>query len=640
MKAAIIAGGKGTRLQHQYTVPKPLVPVGGKPVLQYQLELLSRFQITEVVLLLGHGSEQIMDFCGDGSRWGLHIEYSIEPEPLGTAGAVRYAAAHFSDDFLVMHADLVINMDLRRFIRYHRNNKAEATLAVHPAEFPSESDLLDCDENGRITAFYPRPHRNGNWYRNLAAASVYILSPAIVQGIPEGPQDFIQHVFPALYPTHTLFAYNTVEYIREMPSPARVEQVARDMESGRFSLASYEHQQKAIFFDRDGVLNLDPGFVKLPDELLLYPFAAEAVRLANQSVYASVVITNQSGIARNMYTEQDLRQVHNKLEWLLGQEGARLDAIYYCPHHPDLTLEGGNPQFCQVCDCRKPKPGMLLKAARAFCIDLRESWMIGDTHRDIEAAKAAGVTPVGVRTGKSLSDTDEKPDFFFDNVLDAVDFIVNNPCEELFIEIYRQYLQHRNERGDRPFVIAIGGNSGSGKSTVAASLRKKFNDIEETALSVHLDHWIKPAHLRNANENVFSRFRLDDLDEDMEALLQGEIISIPKYDMQSRAHKGHILYGLGASRIVIIEGVPALASAVCNAHAHLKIFCDVPEDLYRQRFFARYIWKGFDEQIIQQLFEERKNDERPFIDPLRTRADIIFTLNAENHDRLRRNKQD
>lgn len=265
--------------------------------------------------------------------------------------------------------------------------------------------------------------------------------------------------------------------------------------------------------------------------------------------------------------------------------------------------------------------------------------MIGDSGRDLEAAKAAGVTPVGVRTGNSLSDTDEKPDFFFDNVLDAVDFIVNNPCEDLFIEVYKEYLAHR-DKSTRPFIIAMGGNSGSGKSTVAASLKKKFNDIEETAIIVHLDHWIKPAHLRRRDENVFSRFRLDDLDEDMEALLQGEIISIPRYDMQSRKHKGHILYGLGAARIVIVEGVPALASAACRSYAHLKIFCDISETLYRQRFFARYIWKGLDERIIQALFEERKNDERPFIDPLRGEADIIFTLNAENHDRYRRNSND
>lgn len=639
MKAAIIAGEQLNRLQETFSVPGVLVPLAGKPVLEYQLELLSRFRISEVVLLLGQDAAAVMDFCGDGSRWGLHLEYSVAPRPMGTAAALRFAASHFSDDLLLIHGDMALNMDLRRFIRYHRNNKSEATIAVRPQPHPAGHTLLRCNPEGRVDAFYPPPHNvTDNWPRNLASAAVYILSSALLRHIPDTEScDMENDLLPALVTGHRLFGYNTTEYMRRVKSAADADAVSRDIDSGRFSLASYEHAQKAVFFDRDGVLNPDPGFLKSPQQMELYPFTAKALRMVNESVYTSIVVTNQSGIARNMYTEADLRLIHNKMEWLLAEEAAYADAIYYCPHHPDKSLPGEASAYHMVCDCRKPKPGMLLKAARMYCLDLRESWLIGDTQRDLEAAKAAGATPVGVRTGRSLSDTDEKPDFFFDNVLDAVDFIVNNPCEDLFIEVYRHYLQHRNSRPGTPFIIAMGGNSGSGKSTVGASLKKKFNDIEETAHIIHLDHWIKPAHLRNAGENVFSRFRLDDLEEDLEALLQGEIITIPKYDMQSRAHKGHILYGLGAARIIIIEGVPALASEVCRKQAMLRIFCDVSEELYRQRFFARYMWKGLDEAIIQQLFEERKNDERPFIDPLRKNADIIFTLNAESNDRIRRN---
>lgn len=626
MKAAIIAGGKGSRLKDTYSVPKPLVLINNKPIIEYQFELLSQFGIRDVVLLLGYGAQEIMDFCGDGSKWGLNFTFSVEEEPLGTAGALLHAKNHFNDDFLVLYADVAMQMDLHRFIRFHRTNHSKATLAVHPNDHPFDSDLIDCDNENRITAFFPKPHTAGVYYRNLVNAAVYILNPSVFEFIPtDRPSDFGKDVFPNMVGNVPMFAYNTIEYIKDMGTPQRVKEVEEVMASGRWERASYKTPQKAIFFDRDGVLNLDPGFVKNPEEMMLYPFTAKAVKLANKSDYASIVITNQSGIARNLYTEEGLRQIHNKMEWLLGEEGAKLDAIYYCPHHPDKGFPEENPALKIDCDCRKPKPGMILKAAREFCINLPESWMIGDSGRDMMAAKAAGVTPVAVRTGNGMEESVEKPDFFFDNVYDAVDFIVNDPCHNLFIFLYEKY---NLENHDTPFIIVVGGNSGAGKSTVAASIKQKFSKMGLSTCLVHLDYWIKPAHLRGENENVFDRFRLDEMEEDLQSFLDGEIISIPKYDRFSRSHKGHVSLGMGKSQVVIIEGVPALACTPIMNVAKVKIYCDMDEELYRERFYARYIWKGLPEEEIEKLFEERKQDERRHIDQTKSVANIVFKLNT------------
>ena len=148
--------------------------------------------------------------------------------------------------------------------------------------------------------------------------------------------------------------------------------------------------QKAVFLDRDGTINKYVGFLRDIDDFELLPGVAEAVKLINASGYLAIVVTNQPVIARGEVTVPQLQEIHNKMETLLGAEGAYLDAIYYCPHHPHKGYEGEVPELKIDCDCRKPKPGMLLKAAEDFNIDLSQSWMIGDGENDIKAGKAAG----------------------------------------------------------------------------------------------------------------------------------------------------------------------------------------------------------------------------------------------------------
>ena len=198
---------------------------------------------------------------------------------------------------------------------------------------------------------------------------------------------------------------------------------------------------------------------------------AEAIKKINSTEYISVVVTNQSAIARNLVTEAGLRIIHNKLESLLGNEHAKLDAIYYCPHHPHGGYEGENVALKIDCDCRKPKSGMLLNASKDFNIDLKKSWMIGDTERDILAGKNVGCTTIGVDTGMGVRHTHTKPDYVFADVLEAVNFIVDESLLPIFNQVYERFQQHQS---DKPFVINIGGNTRSGKSTLATYLQKKF----------------------------------------------------------------------------------------------------------------------------------------------------------------------
>jgi D-glycero-D-manno-heptose 1,7-bisphosphate phosphatase len=185
--------------------------------------------------------------------------------------------------------------------------------------------------------------------------------------------------------------------------------------------------KSAIFIDRDGTINKDIGYVSSPDELIIYPWAAEAVRLINESEFKAIVITNQSGIARQLYTEETLDAIHERLTYELASEHARIDAIYYCPHHPKI----GDERYRRVCECRKPNSGMLRQAAREHDIDLARSYVIGDKASDINLATGAGARGVLVLTGygrETLAGRGRwpcEPAIIADNLLEAVKLVLD-----------------------------------------------------------------------------------------------------------------------------------------------------------------------------------------------------------------------
>lgn len=423
LKAVILAGGKATRMGDlAKEIPKPMLPIAGKPVLEHQLELLKEYGITEVFILVNHLKDAIIQYCGDGSQWGVHITYFEEPYPMGTVGGIKEIEKHLTTDFLVLYGDVMVNMDLHRLIDFHRSHMSECTLVLHPNDHPFDSDLVDIDINARVTAFHPKPHAPEKYYRNLVNAALYVMTPTVLQFLEQGKKaDFGKDIFPDLFNKVRMYGYNTTEYLKDMGTPGRIGQVDADYVSGKIERKSYRHKQKCIFIDRDGVMNIERDYlINHPDQLELFNFTADAVKMINKSDYLAIVITNQAVVAKNQATLEDVHRIHNKMEWDLGKQGAKLDAIYFCPHHPEKGFPDENPLFKMDCDCRKPKPGMLLQAAQDFNIDLSQSWMIGDAERDIIAATAAGCKTVGVYTGKGLKGAIVKPDLMADDIEEAV----------------------------------------------------------------------------------------------------------------------------------------------------------------------------------------------------------------------------
>ena len=393
MRAVIMAGGLGLRLAQAFPgLPKPLVPTGGKPVLLRQLETLKAQGITEITLVTGHLAGQIREALGSGEACGVNLTYFEEETPLGTAGALYRLG--LTEDFLLLNGDLVFDFDFGRMLDFYQKKNALAALFAHPNSHPQDSTLMETDPEDRVLRFLPKEHRAG-WHENLCNAGVQILSAALFHNAPHaGKVDLDREVLRPALETGRVFAYRSAEYVKDMGTPARLAAVERDLAAGTVAAKNRTHPQKAVFLDRDGTLNVKNGFVTSPDQLELIPGAAQAVRRINEAGFLAILITNQPVIARGECTEETLKEIHNKLETLLGEQGAYLDAIYYCPHHPDGGFPGEIPELKIKCDCRKPAPGLLLKAARDFNIDLVSSYMAGDSRRDIEAAANAGCTPI------------------------------------------------------------------------------------------------------------------------------------------------------------------------------------------------------------------------------------------------------
>jgi D,D-heptose 1,7-bisphosphate phosphatase len=198
--------------------------------------------------------------------------------------------------------------------------------------------------------------------------------------------------------TRGIYAYNTPEYIKDVGTPGRYAGVLSDLENGFVRRRNLSNPQRAVFLDRDGTINISKGFITRPEEFELTEGAAEAIRKINLAGYLAIVITNQPVIARGEASLEDLELIHNKMEAELGRAGAFVDDIFFCPHHPDRGYPGERSEYKIDCDCRKPKPGLILRAAKQYNIDLSQSYMAGDDARDVEAAKAAGCKAVYLRT--------------------------------------------------------------------------------------------------------------------------------------------------------------------------------------------------------------------------------------------------
>ena len=406
IKTVIMAGGKGTRITSIASdIPKPMIPICGKPVLQHEIECLRDQGFTDILITVSHMSSVIIDYFKDGSEFGVSIEYFVEEEPLGNAGALFKIKEKLTDDFLLLNADSLFNIDFNRFINYHKKKGGLVTLFTHPNSHPFDSGLLICDDDKSVIKWLAKEDDMPMWYKNRVNAGLHVINKRVLETIVNTPKiDLDRQILKPLASSGKMFVYDSPEYVKDMGTPDRYYAVCRDCENGLIDSKNFRNKQKAIFLDRDGTINKYVGFLKSIDQFELIDGVTEAIKKINYSSYLAIVVTNQPVIARGEVSFSELDEIHNKMETLLGKNGAYIDGLYYCPHHPNKGYDGEIIELKIECECRKPKPGMLLKAAKDFNIDLSKSWIIGDGDNDIMAGNNAGCKSIKLVKGVNLLD--------------------------------------------------------------------------------------------------------------------------------------------------------------------------------------------------------------------------------------------
>lgn len=436
MKTIIMAGGRGTRIAELFpNIPKPLIPVDGMPILEREIRSLARQGFDDIILTVGYLADKIISYFGDGSRFGVKIEYFVEKTPLGNAGALFRLRDKIGDEpFLLLNADAAFDVDFNRMIAYHKEHGGLVTLFTHPNSHPYDSGLIIADKDGKVERWLSKEDERPQWYDNRVNAGLHVIDPKVLDlsakkiefrtknlelseeerrnqnlelrnqnlefsngahGLSSTDQvlsskiDLDRQLLKPLCGTGEMYCYDSPEYVKDMGTPERFRQVEADFKAGIVEAKNLNHKQKAIFLDRDGAINKYVGFLSDINDFELIEGVAEAIKKINESGYLAIVVTNQPVIARGEVSWDELYEIHRKMQTLLGKQGAYLDGIYVCPHHPDKGFEGERPEYKIDCDCRKPKPGLLLRAAKDFNIDLSLSFMIGDSERDVEAGHNA-----------------------------------------------------------------------------------------------------------------------------------------------------------------------------------------------------------------------------------------------------------
>ncbi|MES2042849.1 MAG: HAD-IIIA family hydrolase [Pseudomonadota bacterium] len=377
-QVAILCGGLGTRLGTLTArMPKPLLPVGDMPFLDHLLFEIARFGFRDILLLAHFEHEAVQRFADTSAAraaFGLNLTVCVEPERAGTGGALHHARDLLDDVFILMNGDTWLGLNYHALLARRAETGAVAAIGLREVSEPDRFNVVDFD-GVHITRFRRDRAAEGVGYINggVAACSREVFDYVPANGSLE------DEVWPVLAEQGRLAGLPTSGFFLDIGVPEAFDSAQIDIPA--------QHRRGAIFFDRDGVLNVDHGHVGSVDRLEWIEGAARAVRLVNESNRYAFVVTNQAGVAKGYYSEADVQALHAHMQAELNAAGAHIDAFRYSPYHVD----GSVAAYARDSDCRKPGPGMILDLMKQWQVDPARSVMIGDKASDMAAAEAAGI---------------------------------------------------------------------------------------------------------------------------------------------------------------------------------------------------------------------------------------------------------
>lgn len=370
-QAVCLVGGRGTRLGALTAdTPKPLLPVAGRPFIEWLIEEVARHGIRRVLLVAAHLGESFGALDGARLR-GAEVQVMLEPEPTGTGGALRFAAPHLDEVFLLMNGDSFLDINLLDLTASAGHALAHLALLGSP---PGARYGRVCMSGDRVVAFEP-PGPGGGPING----GIYVMQRGLIDRIGDGPTSLENDVFPVLAASGELSGRIYQSFFIDIGVPSDFERAQTEIPA--------RMRRPAAFLDRDGVLNRDSGYPHCPADIEWTTGAFEAIKLLNDAGYFVFVVTNQAGVAHGYYDEAAVHALHEWMAAQLAARGAHVDAFRYCPNHPSATVE----RYRLSCQHRKPEPGMILDLLAEWPVDIGRSFLVGDRSTDVAAAEAAGL---------------------------------------------------------------------------------------------------------------------------------------------------------------------------------------------------------------------------------------------------------
>jgi D,D-heptose 1,7-bisphosphate phosphatase len=390
MQAIILAGGFGTRLQKTVkNIPKPMAPIENKPFLFYLLSYLKSQCFTDIVISVHYLKEQIEQYLGNNFL-GLNIKYAIEEEPLGTGGAILNSLKYIDQNkpLVILNGDTFLEINYQKLVKFYNDNSSDFTIALREIEDSSRYGSVEIDNSNLITNFAEKNIQKNSRYIN---GGVYILNSQIFSNYNLAKkfsfeQDFLCKYRKSIRP----YGFVSKDYFIDIGVP-------KDYQKAQSEIPK-RAKNKALFLDRDGVVNIDHGHVGKIEDFDFMEGIFELCQKAQNAGYLIIIVTNQAGIAKGYYTEEQFVTLNNWMKNEFKKKGIYITKTYYCPYHIDAKIA----KYKKNSEDRKPNPGMILKAIKEFNIDPRKSILIGDKDSDIEAGEKSDLKETILFSDKSL----------------------------------------------------------------------------------------------------------------------------------------------------------------------------------------------------------------------------------------------
>jgi histidinol-phosphate phosphatase family protein len=383
----IVAGGEGTRLKKQInSKPKILLEIFDKSLLELYFARAVEFKIKKILLLLCKGASEVMaEVKNLKTKYNVEVDFSVEPESLGTGGAIRFALDKLDDEFLLFYGDIYFNINLNKYLNFFEINQESFAIFTHPNSHVQDSDIIEVDDDELVVKLHRKPHRSNLKLRNNVSSGLYLFKKDIFKINSDVIEkfDLDKDFIPFLISTFKRGrSIRNIGTIRDLGTPERLTEFRKKKE-----LLVKSGAKPAIFLDRDGTLNKINGYISNPNQFFIYPDVPGAIKEFNDLGYWVFVVTNQPVVARGVASPDQIRNIHAKLDFELSNFGAFVDDYFICFHHPDSGFIGENIDYKIECNCRKPRIGLIEKALEKYPIELKDSLLIGDTWRDQELAK-------------------------------------------------------------------------------------------------------------------------------------------------------------------------------------------------------------------------------------------------------------